>query len=110
MKRIFYRIRLSLFSSFKRIKSYILKIGRLFKKHKIKKPSVNYIDDPFPVYINITNRRAKFTPYESRGKFGSFCSAHKTDKPDGGTGCRSPPISFVFENQLKKRNGGYKNV
>lgn len=110
MKRIFYRIRLSLFFCLKRIKSYILKIGRLFKKRKTKKPSVNYIDDLFPVYINITNRGAKFTPYESRGKFGSFCSAHITDKPAGGTGCRSPPISFVFENQLKKRNGGYKNA
>lgn len=99
MKRIFYRIRLSLFFCLKRIKSYILKIGRLFKKRKIKKPSVNYIDDPFPVYINITNRKAKFALKIFRSEFGFFCYAYKysADKSISFVGCRSPPINLNFK-------------
>ena len=91
MKRI-NSIRLSLLN-LKRIKSYILEIDRLFKKRKIIKPSVNYNDDPSPVYINITNRRAKFAPFRLRGKFGFFCSAYKflVDKPTYSVGCRGPP-------------------
>jgi len=90
MKRII--IRLSLFLNFKRIKSYILKVDRLFKKRKIIKPSVNYIDDPFPVYINITNRRAKFILLNLRVKFGSFCYAQIQDKLFALSGCRGPPL------------------
>ena len=92
MKRIIYKIRLSLLSSLKRIKSYILELDRLFKKRKIKKPSVNYNDDPFPVYINITNRKAKFFLKKTRDEFGFFYSAHfyTADKPVS-IGCRSPP-------------------
>jgi hypothetical protein len=100
MKRIFYRIRLSLFFNLKRIKSYILKLDRLFKKRKIKKPSVNYIDDPFPVYINITNRKAKFALKIFRGEFGFFCYAYKylADKFIYSVGCRSPPYQSEILN------------
>jgi hypothetical protein len=54
-------------------------------------------DCPY-IYIEIisSNRGAKFTPFISRGKFGSFFVVHKLDKPVGGAGCRSPPMFFVF--------------
>jgi len=48
MKRIIYKIRLSLLRNSKRIKSYILKINRQSKKSKTKKPLTND-DDPYTV-------------------------------------------------------------
>ncbi len=95
MKRIFKRLRSSLLDLI-RIKSYILRIDRLFKKRKVKKLSINYIDNPIPVYIYITNRKAKFAPCKLRGRFGFFNSANIKDQSIGGTGCRGPPTSFVF--------------
>jgi hypothetical protein len=104
MKRIIHKIRLSLLLNIKRIKSYILKINREPKRSKTKKLLGNNDDDPYPVYI-ISNRRAKLTPVNSRGEFGSFCYANKLDKPSSSTGCRSPPVSIFVLNKNQKFGG-----
>jgi len=107
MKRIIYKIRLSLLFNIRKIKSYILKINRQSKRSKAKKSTTNKKDDdPYPVYIiHNTNCRAKFTHGISRGEFGSFCYAPKQDKLSVSIGCRGPPVlifAFIRNQKLEE--------
>ena len=60
-------------------------------------------DEPPP--DDILNRKAKFIPF-IKDKFGFLIFIVIIDL--NSAGCRSPPISFVFDFLFKKRNGGYQ--
>lgn len=75
----------------KRIRTYLLRASRSFRRNCKKQVIIEPNDDPEPA--RCINRRAKFVPFNSRGKFGFLVADNFLDKQSGSMGCRGPPIN-----------------